>query len=189
MSAPIPDTRRYATFVFSHEGRQYVQREDYEHLRSHAIALDAEVESLRRRLPETAACRTVKRTERGWIGHFICADRCRFRRNTLLECGDVRVVVSSVGAFFPKPDGGVDTIGCERHYETMAFIAEWDGTYWDADVFREVAFESPRSLYGFERESDEKANNQHEAVVDEISMRLAGGLGVKLMSERYGVNT
>ena len=33
MDEPIADSKPYATFVFSHEGEQYVMRQDYERLR------------------------------------------------------------------------------------------------------------------------------------------------------------
>jgi len=39
----------------------------------------------------------IKRYERGWAGHFICSYLCHFRRNTLLEFGNVRIVISTVG--------------------------------------------------------------------------------------------
>lgn len=124
----------------------------------------------------------IKKTERGWAGHFICANRCRFRRNTLLEKGNIRIVVSSVGLMEnwtgdPRQDKnirGFETVGPNRYYETMAFHAEpAPSRYFDADVSREVHFAAP--WYIKEVDADDKANAQHDAVVEEIATRMAAG--------------
>ena len=121
----------------------------------------------------------VKRTERGWPGHFCAASSCLFRRNTLLEYGDIRLVVSSVGNY--RDSGGkLQPLGCaERMYETMMFRAKYDGTYWDADVKDEISLadsECERGVWGpLNHRSDQKANDVHEAVLDEISERLLSG--------------
>ena len=114
---------------------------------------------------------TIQRTERGWPGHFCFADSCRFRRNTLLECGDTRIVVSTVGLF--KISGSFMCIGHDRHFETMAFHAVFDGRYWDADFSRKISFESPWCISDVD--AYDRANDQHEAVVWEISAKLASG--------------
>lgn len=117
---------------------------------------------------------TVTRTERGWAGHFICANRCRFRRNTLLQCGSSKIVVSTVGLLENISRDGFETVGNGRYYETMAFHADYtDSRYFDADVAREIQFESPWQVS--EIDADDVANNQHEAVVDEITQNLAAG--------------
>ena len=120
----------------------------------------------------------VKRTERGWAGHFICAGDCRFRRNTLLEYNDMSIVVSTVGLMntpWKKGDkfysGPFEEIGLNRHYETMAFHSNPSDTrYHDMDVTRQVDFESPWAIS--EIDADDKANDMHEKVVAEISARL-----------------
>ncbi len=73
-----------------------------------------------------------KRTERGWAGHYFCADRCRFRRNTLLEYGNQAIVVSTVGNLVI--DGKLETIGSERYAETLAFEGKHEGPYMEADI-------------------------------------------------------
>lgn len=122
----------------------------------------------------------VKITERGWAGHFICSHMCNFRRNTLVEYGDKKMVVSTVGNYTPQETGikSYDMgersrqIGYERYYETMVFEAKFDGTYWDADVTKKVEFDSNWELNELEHETDQKANDMHEAVVKEISNKI-----------------
>ncbi len=119
---------------------------------------------------------TVKRTERGWAGHFICADRCMFRRNTLLEYGDIKVVVSTVGLMKDPRDGGQwSELGHKRYYETMAFHSDPNDTrYHDANVSRgEIRFKSPWSIDCLD--ADDKANLMHEMVVGELTERLEKG--------------
>ena len=116
--------------------------------------------------------RGVIRTERGWAGHFICADRCRFRRNTLLAYNDIKIVVSSVGLM--KIDEKFDTVGSGRYFETMVFHANKnDKRYFDADVSKEVYFDGDWAIA--EVDANDKANEMHEAVVAEISTKLENG--------------
>ena len=124
----------------------------------------------------------VKTTERGWIGHFIGGHNCLFRRNTLIECGDERIVVSTVGAYMPKSLGKIETIGVDRWFETMAFKAEYLGGYWDADVDEPVGFNSKWEMCAKTIDElnekypnpDTVANDMHDSVVAELVTRMEG---------------
>jgi len=114
----------------------------------------------------------VIRQERGWAGHFICANSCRFRRNTLLTYNDIRIVVSTVGLM--EIDGKFETIGYNRNFETMAFHSDpTDKRYYDANVSNQVYFDSDWAIA--EQDADDKANEMHEAVVLEITNKLLAG--------------
>lgn len=128
----------------------------------------------------------IIKTERGWPGHYICAHDCKFRRNTLLEYGDVRIVVSTVGNYILK--GKTDIIGYKRYYETMAFHAHLDGMYWDAEIHKPVHFDSKWTVDHMEVDSDQQANDMHEAVVEEISNTLTKGENNAIQSKNVKVN-
>lgn len=114
----------------------------------------------------------AKTEERGWPGHFICADLCLFRRNTLVTLGERRVVVSTVGAMKDRREVP-RTVGCGRYYETMAFKAERDADgYWDADSSWQVCIEGKTALAEWEPRSDREANDMHDAAVAEIAARM-----------------
>ena len=130
------------------------------------------VESVEQNLKE------VKRTERGWGGHFIAASQCYFRRNTLLECGEIKVVVSTIGSYHNSL-GEYDQVGLNRDYETMAFYVDpATGAYNDIDVERQIYFESPWALEikKGDKFPDLKANEMHETVVQELTEKLEKGV-------------
>lgn len=130
----------------------------------------------------------VKVTERGWAGHFIGADSCKFRRNTLLEYKNKKWIVSTVGQMaaanpaFADNLHGYMMIGHERYYETMAFKAHKEyppncenkksDYYWEADVSKMIDFDNPWSLNECEFMSDKKANLMHDKVVEELIKKI-----------------
>lgn len=116
----------------------------------------------------------VKRTERGWAGHCIISDDCRYHRNTLLEYEDLKIVVSTIGRYVPMSrvmygDYSFDTVGCDRFFETMAFVAD-ETKYHDADATQQVEFDSKWSLDSPDMEIE--ADEMHENVVKEISEKM-----------------
>lgn len=114
----------------------------------------------------------VKRTERGWAGHFICSDRCNFRRNTLLEYEGNFIVVSTVGRMIVDSTGKpmLDTVGHDRYYETMAFYSDTsDLKFHDIDVERQIHLDCDWALKEID---DNKANDMHEKAVDWVSRQM-----------------
>lgn len=112
------------------------------------------------------------RTERGWAGHFICANDCRFHRNTLISFMDRKIVVSTVGNL--RRDGKMETIGAfGRYYETMAFEATEEGAYIEANVSEQLSFNSEweisyENFDDMPEGVDNIADKMHEAVVNEF---------------------
>lgn len=117
----------------------------------------------------------VKRTERGWAGHYICSYKCLFRRNTLLEYGDVKVVVSSVGAQLESDrPRRFDTVGDGRYYETASFMANpKDTRFHDIATGKRLEIDSNTAIDHLD--ADDEANDMHEAVVEEMAERMVKG--------------
>lgn len=109
----------------------------------------------------------IKRTERGWAGHFICGVDCNWRRNTLVEDENGRgIVISSVGALPKCDEKGFRKewleIGYNRYYETMMFIAKQDGIFIEGDVSQQ------RYVAGMPWCVSEKPNGKTDLEAEEI---------------------
>jgi len=131
----------------------------------------------------------VKRTERGWAGHYCCSGDCTFRGNTLLEYKNKKWVISTVGCQICRHDvlpyckaGDIMTIGHNRWYETEAFESSYD-EYNDADVSKEIEFNSEWGIWGktwdevmekCNQYPDLVANEMHEKVVKELMEKIKG---------------
>ena len=118
----------------------------------------------------------VNVTERAWAGHFILADKCLFRRNTLLEYKDKKWVVSTVGSYRNR-EKKIDSIGHCRWYETKAFEAIEASGYIEADIMKQIYFDSEWGIWGDSWEEvckncndtpDNVANDMHDRVVSEL---------------------
>lgn len=120
----------------------------------------------------------IKITERGWAGHFVASSSCGFRRNTLIEYGNKRWIVSTVGNYRPFLSKGAELdkrereIGINRFYETMAFEAMKKGVYWEIRVEKEIPFKSEWAINELEETTDLKADAMHEKVVKELSKKI-----------------
>jgi|GEM_PF-1976503 len=135
------------------------------------------------RVPSVRLRRSVKRTERGWAGHYIMGSRCAYHRNTLLTCGEQQVIVSTVGNLRSQDAvlrGGMATLAHERYYETMAFHACQAGGYVEIRAERQIDFASPWKITAKKVEDllddvDNVADLMHETVVAELMKKLAHG--------------
>lgn len=90
-------------------------------------------------------------------------------------------MVSSVGRFqrnihdlgfsaLTGEDKFFQWIGIDRYFETMAFVAKENDKFNDADVTKEVLFDSNWQLD--DPDAEIEANEMHDAVVKEISRDL-----------------
>lgn len=115
----------------------------------------------------------VNRIERGWCGHFVGGANCKFRRNTLLDRGDCKIVVSTVGNYCPhgyELDAYPVQLAVGRYYETMAFHSDAND---DADLMQQIPITSDWSIaYA---DADFLANAMHETVVAEVTEKLLQG--------------
>ena len=122
----------------------------------------------------------VSLTERGWAGHFICSDKCCFRRNTLLEYNGIQVVVSTVGAMVGRGITSCErewvTIGYDRYYETLAGLAKEENGYIEIDVEKQIDFNSNWCIDHIGNGSDNEANEMHDKVCLEIVDMLVENL-------------
>jgi len=136
-------------------------------------------------------------TEQGWPGHFVLADQCGFRRNTLIEKFDAfgncnRFIVSTVGKMTNHTTNKVEKIGLDQYYETLVFCAKKIDGYWEADVSNEIYWSDEDLgnikvvVNDFNNDTDLEANKMHDDVVNYLCLKLRKGYYEKVSEEEFG---
>lgn len=77
-----------------------------------------------------------------------------------------------------KKSSGIEEIGCNRHYETMAFRASKQGAYIDADVTKQVDVDIKWSLKEDQTNKhclDNLADDMHENYIAEVERLMRTG--------------
>ena len=130
--------------------------------------------------------KTIVKTERGWPGHYDGWHYCGFRRNTLVECGDIKIVVSTIGNFCPDVRYGMDGFCSDTSpekislYETVCFMATQFVCYLDADKDKKLSLpilgdmNIPKGT-PFSMDLDNRANEMHDNVVFEVTRLITSG--------------
>jgi len=114
-------------------------------------------------------------TERGWAGHFIFSDECKFRRNTLIEHDEQKFIVSTVGNRWSEGSIEPKEIGVDNYYETMVFHAGKIDNYIDVIDYEEIIMEGKSKITEMHIEADNEANVMHEDIVNEVVDKLLEG--------------
>lgn len=113
-------------------------------------------------------------TERGYPAHFCLSERCGFVRNTLLEYGDNKLIVSTVGRMRSLDDKKYERTNASAYYETMVFRAVYIKPYWEIDPLSELYIDGvPRELTeDICHESDFIADLIHDNMVNHIKTNM-----------------
>jgi len=113
----------------------------------------------------------MKRTERGWPGHYCLGHRCIFHRNTLIEAWGLGIVVSTVGNLQEGLAGKreIVRIGAGHYFETRLFWANFDNRWKDSsgdEVLEELV------MLCEEPDADDAVNAEHDLIVSKAARWL-----------------
>ena len=117
----------------------------------------------------------IKRTERGWCGYVRGHQYCLFRRNTLIEYDNKKIVVATLGNYINPFEYRNTPIHDDVWYQTIAGYAVENNGYWEIDGNKQILIKSEHILQGTEEEMfdnypliDQTANDMHEKVIEEM---------------------
>lgn len=118
---------------------------------------------------------SIKRIERGWCGYIKGHQYCLFRRNTILEYDNKKIVIATLGNYINPFEYCNTPIYDDVWYLTIAGHAVEKNGYWEIDGDGQIPIKSIHEIRGTEEEIfnkypliDLSANRMHETAVEEM---------------------